>query len=70
MAPAATPRAVIDTLHAAIMKAVKMQDVREQYVAAGVEVRSSASPEAFARFIVAEQQKMRNIAAAGGLKPE
>ena len=70
MAPAATPRAIIDTLHAAIMKAVKMQDVREQYVAAGVEVRSSASPEAFARFIVAEQQKMRNIGAAGGLKPE
>jgi tripartite-type tricarboxylate transporter receptor subunit TctC len=70
MAPAATPRAIIDTLHAAVLKAVKMQDVRDQYVAAGVEVRSSASPDAFAKFIVAEQQKMRNIAAAGGIKPE
>jgi tripartite-type tricarboxylate transporter receptor subunit TctC len=70
MAPAATPRAIIDTLHAAIMKAVKMTDVREQYAAAGVEIRSSASPEAFAKFIAQEQQKMRNLAATGGLKPE
>ena len=70
MAPAGTPRAIIDTLHAAIMKAVKMTDVREQYVAAGVEMRSSPSPEAFAKFITQEQQKMRNLAAAGGIKPE
>ena len=70
MAPAATPRAIIDTLHAAVAKAVKMQDVRDQYVAAGVEARSSTTPDAFAKFIAAEQQKMRNLATAGGLKPE
>ena len=35
-----------------------------------MEVRSSASPEAFAKFIAQEQQKMRNLAASGGLKPE
>ena len=70
MAPAATPRAIIDTLHAATLKAVSMPDVREQYAAAGMEVRSSASPEAFAKFIAQEQQKMRDLAARGGIKPE
>jgi tripartite-type tricarboxylate transporter receptor subunit TctC len=70
MAPAATPRAIIDQLHAAILKAVSMPDVREQYAAAGMEVRSSASPEAFAKFIAQEQQKMRNLASGGGITPE
>jgi tripartite-type tricarboxylate transporter receptor subunit TctC len=70
MAPAATPRAVIDTLHAAVLKAVKMPDVREQYAAAGMEVRSSASPEAFGKFIAQEQRKMRDLAASSGIKPE
>jgi tripartite-type tricarboxylate transporter receptor subunit TctC len=70
MAPAATPRAIIEKLHAATVKALGMSDVREQYAAAGAEVRSSASPEAFAKFIAQEQQKMRTLAANGGLKPE
>jgi tripartite-type tricarboxylate transporter receptor subunit TctC len=70
MAPAATPRAIIDTLHAAVLKAVKMPDVREQYAAAGMEVRSSASPEAFGKFIAQEQRKMRDLAASSGIKPE
>jgi tripartite-type tricarboxylate transporter receptor subunit TctC len=70
MAPAATPRAIIDKLHATALKALSLQDVREQYAAAGVEMRSSASPEAFTKFIALEQQKMRKLADSGGLKPE
>ena len=70
MAPAATPRAIIDTLHAAALKTLALQDVRDQYVAAGVEMRSSASPEAFTKFIALEQQKMRKLADSGGLKAE
>ena len=72
MAPAATPRAIIDTLHAAIMKVVKMPDVREQYASAGMEVRSSPSPEDFAKFIAQEQQKcVRSppTAASAGVAP-
>ena len=70
MAPAGTPRAIINTLHAAVLKAVKMPDVREQYAAAAMEVRSSATPEDFGKFIAQEQDKMRKLAASGGLKPE
>lgn len=70
MAPAGTPRAVIDRLHAATLKALAAPDVREQYAAAGVELRSSASPDAFVKFIAQEQQKMRRLADSGGLKPE
>ena len=70
MAPTGTPRAIIERIHAAAIKALNLPDVREQYVAAGVELRSSASPEAFAKFIAQEQQKMRNLAAGGGITPE
>lgn len=70
MAPAATPRAIIDTLYAAALKTLALQDVRDQYIAAGVEMRSSASPEAFTKFIALEQQKMRKLAESGGLKAE
>ncbi len=70
MAPTGTPRAIIDKLYATTMKALAMTDVREQYIAAGVEMRSSTSPEAFAKFIAQEQQKMRQLAATGGLIPE
>jgi tripartite-type tricarboxylate transporter receptor subunit TctC len=70
MAPAGTPRPIIDKVHAATLKALSMPDAREQYVAAGIEVRSSATPEAFGKFIAQEQQKMRELAARSGMKPE
>jgi tripartite-type tricarboxylate transporter receptor subunit TctC len=70
MAPAGTPRPIIDKVHAATLKALSMPDARDQYVAAGIEVRSSATPEAFGKFIAQEQQKMRELAARSGMKPE
>lgn len=70
MAPAGTARAIIQKLHAATVKALSMPDIKEQYAVQGVEPRSSASPEEFARFIAAEQQKIRALAGIAGLKPE
>ena len=70
MAPAGTPRANIQKLHAVTVKALSLSDVKEQYAVQGVETHSSASPEEFGRFIKNEQQKMRNLAKTAGLKPE
>jgi tripartite-type tricarboxylate transporter receptor subunit TctC len=70
MAPAGTPRALVDRLHAITLKALSSPEVKEQYAAQGVEPRWSASPEAFAQFIADEQQKMRALAKGAGLKPE
>ncbi len=54
MAPAKTPRAIVDRLHAALAKAVNTPELRQQIVAGGAEPRLSASPEAFAAFMQSE----------------
>ena len=46
-----------------------MPDVREQYASAGMEVRSSA-PRRLRQIHRAGTQKMRTLAANGGIKPE
>lgn len=70
MAPAGTPRPVINRLHATIIKALAMPDLREQYAAQGQEPQDSSSPEEFAKFIRAEQDRMGNLARLAGIKPE
>ena len=51
VAPAGTPRDVVDKLHAALRKVLTVPDVREKILAAGIEPASSATPEEFAAFI-------------------
>ena len=70
MAPAATPRFILQKLHAAMTRALAAPEVKEQFAAQGVEVPAGASREDFGRFIASEQQKMRDLAKAAGLKPE
>ena len=70
MAPANTPRSVIEKLHAATVKALTLPEVREQYAAHAVEPHSSTNPEEFARFIIAEQVKLLGLARRMGLHPE
>ena len=70
MAPAGTPRAILQKLHAVTVLALAAPEVKEQYAAQGVEIPASASREDFGRFIAREQQKMRDLAKVAGLKPE
>jgi tripartite-type tricarboxylate transporter receptor subunit TctC len=69
-APAGTPRAVINRLHAEFSKALKNPKVAERLSAAGLEVAPSDSPEAYAEFIRAEHARWPAIVKAAGLKPE
>jgi tripartite-type tricarboxylate transporter receptor subunit TctC len=65
-APAGTPRAVINRLHAEFTKALKNPKVAERLSAAGLEVAPSASPEAYAEFIRAEYERWPAIVKAAG----
>jgi tripartite-type tricarboxylate transporter receptor subunit TctC len=56
VAPAATPRAVIDKLNAAIERILRMEDVKQKLAALGVEP-VGGPPEAFARHVRAESEK-------------
>ncbi|HEV3010985.1 MAG TPA: tripartite tricarboxylate transporter substrate-binding protein, partial [Burkholderiales bacterium] len=69
-APAGTPRAVVNRLHAEFTKALRNPKVAERLSAAGLEVAPSASPEAYAEFIRAEHARWPAIVKAAGVTPE
>ena len=56
VAPAATPRAVIARLNAAIERVLAMDDVKQKFAAMGVEP-VGGTPDAFARHVRAESEK-------------
>ncbi|MEJ8846595.1 tripartite tricarboxylate transporter substrate binding protein [Variovorax rhizosphaerae] len=56
MAPAGTPRPVIDKLHAAVVKVLAMPDVQKRMIDLGAEP-AGTTPEQFAQFIQAETKK-------------
>jgi len=65
-APAGTPRAAIDKLNAAALKALKDDDIVAKLKKAGFETLGS-SPEAFAKRIADDMVKWRDAAKAAGL---
>ncbi|MDQ0139483.1 tripartite tricarboxylate transporter substrate binding protein [Cupriavidus necator] len=69
LAPAGTPRAVIDKLNAGINQALAAPDVRERLLAAGIEP-AGGSPAQFAGFIQTEMVKWARVARDAGIQPE
>ena len=67
LAPAATPKAVIARLNAAMLKAMETPAVVEKLRGIGTEPGSS-SPEAFRKLIADELAKWRGVAKSAGLK--
>jgi tripartite-type tricarboxylate transporter receptor subunit TctC len=69
LAPAGTPRPVVDKLHGAIVKALQGADVRERLASeAGEPVGNT--PEEFHAFIKAEIARWAPVIKASGAKPE
>ena len=60
-APAGTPPAVLEKLHAALQKALANETVRSRYLSMGVEVMNMKQAE-FAAFVQADYQKWLKIA--------
>jgi len=69
LAPAATPRPVIERLNAAINKALEDDAIRKRLDALGVE-RVGGSADAFAAYLRTKVEETDKIAKAAGLKPE
>lgn len=68
-APAAVPDAIVQRLHAAIVKALGSADVKSRLVAEGASVVGSSPPE-FAAFFKKEVEKWTAIAKRAGIQPE
>ena len=69
LAPAGTPRAIVDRLNADILKAMAQKDVRERMTRQGMEPGGS-SPDDFAKFIRSETIKYAKVVRAVGIRSE
>jgi tripartite-type tricarboxylate transporter receptor subunit TctC len=69
LAPAGTPRPVIDRLHAEVAKALQQREVREKLSTDGAEAVGN-TPEQFGAYIKAETDKWAKVVKAAGIKPE
>jgi tripartite-type tricarboxylate transporter receptor subunit TctC len=68
LAPAGTPPQVVSKLHSVMAKALASPDVKDAIFRQGSKAVSSASPEAFARYIKSEAEKFHAVIKAAGLE--
>jgi len=69
LAPAATPRAIVDTLNRAVGQILESKDVTERLEAQGA-VPMRGTPEAFAAFMREEMAKWAPVVRQAGVKAE
>jgi tripartite-type tricarboxylate transporter receptor subunit TctC len=67
--PAGTPREVVNRLHAELVKAMALPDVKEKMVAQGTDPVGS-SPEAFGSFVKAESAKWTRVIRQANIRPD
>lgn len=68
VAPAGTPRPIIERLHASLTKVMAMPEVRDRLLKAGIEPTISKSPEEFAAFIRSQAEVRSKVIKAVGMK--
>ena len=69
VAPAGTPRAVIDRLNEALRAALASDEVKNQLALDGTEI-TPGSPEAYADFIDRDERRWAELVKASGVEPE
>src|SRR5579872_351800 len=69
VAPAGTPRAVIDRLNEALRAALASDEVKKQLALDGTEI-TPGSPEAYADFIDKDERRWAELVKASGVEPE
>ena len=67
-APAATPQAIINKVHADTVAVLKVPEVRDKLMGGGSDVTPSASPADFANHIHREMDKWERFIKATGIK--
>jgi tripartite-type tricarboxylate transporter receptor subunit TctC len=67
LAPAATPRDVVDRLAAAVIKAARSPDIRQRLLEQGAEPIGN-TPEEFARQLREEVARWNKVVAASGIR--
>ncbi len=68
--PAKLPPPILNALHAAIVKAANLPATREKFDAAGVEVKTNATPAVFADYVREEYARWGKVVKDAGVKIE
>lgn len=69
VAPAGTPRDIVNKLSSAVAKAAQSNDLKDRYAALGLEP-ISATPEQYAEYVRREIARWAKVVAAAKLKPQ
>ena len=69
LAPAGTPRPIIERLHQETVRALKTPEVIKQLAGEGADMVAS-TPEAFGAYIKSETEKWARVIKAAGIKPQ
>jgi tripartite-type tricarboxylate transporter receptor subunit TctC len=70
VAPAATPKDVLNRLHGAIAKALANPELQKRYLERGIELSASQSPEAFSAYLKSQAEDFANLVREAGIKVE
>jgi tripartite-type tricarboxylate transporter receptor subunit TctC len=70
VAPAATPREVVNRLHAAVAKALANPEMKKKYAERGIDLVASASPEEFTQYVRAEADAFVKLVKETGIQME
>jgi tripartite-type tricarboxylate transporter receptor subunit TctC len=70
LAPAGTPRAIINRVHAVMHKVAAMPEVKEQFATQGLAPTASESPDEMMRMIRADYATIGKVVKAAGIRPE
>jgi tripartite-type tricarboxylate transporter receptor subunit TctC len=62
MAPAGTPRAIVERLHAEVVRVAGLAELRKRYQDLGIELVSSKTPEDFAAFLKKHVEEFTRLA--------
>jgi tripartite-type tricarboxylate transporter receptor subunit TctC len=69
LAPAATPKEIVERLHAEASQVLRMKEVEDKLAAMGSDAIGN-TPAEFARFIRSESEKWGKVVKAAGMKPD
>jgi tripartite-type tricarboxylate transporter receptor subunit TctC len=69
LAPAATPRAIIERVHQETVRALRAPEVIKQLASEGADIIAS-TPEGFGAYIKSETEKWARVIKAAGIKPQ
>jgi tripartite-type tricarboxylate transporter receptor subunit TctC len=65
-APAGTPRAIIEKLHAALLNALASPEMHQRFAVGGAQVITSSTPDEFTAFVLAESVRWGRVAKETG----